>query len=98
VTTPDSDTGIAAALRTQDTFNREQVAWLMSQAARWGYENRVDEENANWPPEPVMTFGRWADQTDARSHADQAARVPRTGDHRGGPVDWETGAALQEAA
>lgn len=29
---------VAAALRDQQNFNRGQVAWLMSQAMRWGHD------------------------------------------------------------
>ncbi len=36
-------TSAADAVRHQQTFDREQVAWLMSQAQRWGYDNGWDE-------------------------------------------------------
>ncbi|MFF0378646.1 hypothetical protein [Actinoplanes missouriensis] len=71
------------ALNTQDTFDRAQVAWLMSQAMRWGYENRIAEENAAYPPEPVFILGRWFDQATERARADATARWPRPGDFRG---------------
>lgn len=59
---------IVDALRNQEAFTREQVAWLMSQAMRWGYENRdaedrgywagywtrVAEENSEWPDDTVL--------------------------------------------
>jgi len=68
------------------SFTREQVAWLMSTAMRWGYELRVDEENAAYPPQPVFQLGRWFDQATQRQQADRAATLPRPTDHRGGPV------------
>lgn len=36
-------TSAAEALRHQQTFDRQQVAWLMSQAQRWGYDVGFDE-------------------------------------------------------
>lgn len=46
---PGCNSPIAAALRTQETFTREQVAWLMSNAMRWGYELRDSEaEDDYW--------------------------------------------------
>jgi hypothetical protein len=35
-----------------------------------GYEIRVDEENAAYPPPKVMVFGRWYDQALEREKAD----------------------------
>lgn len=74
---------VAEALRTQHTFTRDQVAWLMATAMRWGYENRVAEENAAWPAPKIFTLGRWFDQATERAKADAAARLPRPGDFRG---------------
>lgn len=59
---------VADALRELRTFTREQVAWLMSTAMRWGYElrdeedrgyragywARVAEENSVWPDDTVL--------------------------------------------
>lgn len=70
------------------TFTAEQMAYLMSTAMRWGYEARVDEENAAYPPPPVFAFGRWFEQAKARAEAD--ARKPGPDAFQGGlppPVD-----------
>lgn len=69
------------------TLTRGQLAWLMATAQRWGYEVRVDEENASYPPPPLMVAGRWMDQADYRRRCDNAARMPRPDDYRGGPVE-----------
>ena len=75
-------------LNTAETFDRAQTAWLMSQAYRWGYEARdeedrgywagyqarVDEENAAYPPPKVCSFGRWYDQAVEREKADTETR------------------------
>ncbi|BAL87264.1 hypothetical protein AMIS_20440 [Actinoplanes missouriensis 431] len=93
---PDADR-VAQALRTQDSFDRAQAAWLIHAAFQSGYElgiteaggfhagyrARVDEENATWPPPKVFTLGRWYDQAAERAEADAAARLPRPGDFRG---------------
>lgn len=71
------------ALRAAQSFTREQVAYLMALAMRWGYENRVAEENDSYPPEPVFVLGRWYDQAAERQKADAAARLPRPGDFKG---------------
>ncbi len=80
-----SETGdtVAEALRTQETFTRDQATWLFQLGLRWGYEARVDEENADWPPPKVFTLGRWYDQAAERAKADAEAQLPRTGDFRG---------------
>jgi hypothetical protein len=94
---PISHPAVAQALRTLQTFTREQVAWLMSTAMRWGYELRVDEENAAYPPTPVFQLGRWFDQAEQRQKADADAKLPRLGDHPGGPAElW--GDSLEAAA
>ncbi len=36
-------TSAADALRHQQTFDREELAWLMAQAQRWGYDVGFDE-------------------------------------------------------
>ena len=74
---------IEHALRTQQTFTREQVAWLMAEAMRWGYETRVDEENASYPPQRVFTLGKWFDQATERRKADASAHLSRPGDFKG---------------
>ena len=96
--TPD----VAEALRTQQTFNRAQAAWLIALGYRWGYEARVDEENAGWPKPTVFCAGDVIDGIDQRAYrrqCDQAARLPRPGDHCGGPVpSWGDEPARQVAA
>jgi hypothetical protein len=79
---PDGDR-VAEALRTVETFTRDQAIWLFQLGLRWGYETRVDEENNAYPPPKVFTLGRWYDQATERAKADAAARLPRTGDYRG---------------
>jgi hypothetical protein len=79
---------VTNALLHQQTFDRAQVAWLMAQAYRWGYEARIDQENRNWPPATVFNLGRWYEQPFERQKADAAAPLSRPGDHKGGPVEW----------
>lgn len=84
---------VAEALGTQETFDRVQVAWLMSQAMRWGYESRVDEENSVWP-DTTLVFNagetiRAIDRRRLREALDAEARLPRAGGYRGGPVEWD---------
>jgi hypothetical protein len=44
-------TDLAAALADPaHEFTRDEVAELIATAVRWGYEARVDEENATYPP------------------------------------------------
>jgi hypothetical protein len=77
---------VAAALREQETFTREQVAWLMSNAMRWGYEARVDEESEAWPPPKLFFAGELicsAERQARRDEFDATARLPRTGDFKG---------------
>jgi hypothetical protein len=96
---------VAEALCTLETFTRKQVAWLMAQAQRWGYEARdaedrgfwagywarVAEENSAWPDDTVLFRHRdvvlGINQRAYRAECDQAARIPRIGDHPGGPVE-----------
>jgi hypothetical protein len=94
---PGPNDPVAEALRTQETFDRAQVAWLMSEAMRWGYElrdaedrgwlsgynARVAEENQAWPPAKAFTLGRWYDQSVERAKADATARLPRPTDFKG---------------
>jgi hypothetical protein len=39
-----------------------------------GYEARVDEENATYPPPRVLAFGRWYDQALERQKHDAETR------------------------
>jgi hypothetical protein len=66
---------IIAKLRDPDAlFTTSEVAYLMSRAGRWGYENRVDEENGAYPEPKVVAFGRWYDQALEREKADAETR------------------------
>lgn len=89
---------VVTALRDNTTFDRAQLAWLMAEAYRWGYEARVDEENGAWPPPKVFNLGKWFDQATERQRADNAARLPRPSDHRGGTVAWDEPDALRAVA
>ncbi len=83
---PSSEHPVAHALRTQDMFTRDQVAWLMAEAMRWGYERRVDEENAPWPADTYFVAGdlfRDLDRKAYREARDTAARLPRPDDFKG---------------
>ncbi len=95
--TPQSDPGsVAEALLRQQTFTRAQVAWLMAQAMRWGYENRVNEENAAYPPAPYFIAGKFitGEERQTRREAWYAsARLPRPGDFKGVGVPTEQAAA-----
>jgi hypothetical protein len=75
------------------TFTRDQVAWLMGEAARWaaeavedanptltwqagfdaGYRQAQAEENAAYPPAPIVIGTTWIDQVDRRRRADEEA-------------------------
>ena len=55
-----------------------------------GYWARVAEENSAWPDDTVLfqhrDVVRAANQRAYRAECDQAASLPRPGDHRGGAV------------
>ena len=107
---------VAEALRTLQTFTREQVAWLMQTATRWGYEQRdaedrgfwagywarVAEENSAWPDDTVLfrhrDVVRAINQRTYRDECDQAGRLPRLGDHPGGPVRWDESEDIRAVA
>lgn len=76
----------AHALGTQQTFTREQVAWLMAQAMRWGYENRINDEETAWPPDDYFIAGELIRDLDRKKRRDEwyaSARLPRRGDFQG---------------
>lgn len=59
----------------------------MATAGRWGYETRVDEENASYPPEPIFSAGRIITMAERRAARDAAYSAPVS--YLGGPVGWE---------
>lgn len=90
---------VADALRTQQTFDRAQVAWLMSAAQQWGYDvgyedGQRDELALACVAATYAYTGSFAGtareigKRDRRQEADATARLPRVGDHQGGPVEW----------
>jgi hypothetical protein len=70
------------------TFTRDQVAYLMGTAQRWGYEAREAEERDEWTAlqarPSVQVMGRWYDQAAYRAKADAVARLDRVSDFQGG--------------
>lgn len=64
-------------------FTRGEVAGLTAMAWRWGYEARVDEENARYPPPKIMSFGQWYEQALYRQECDRRARQPWATDDQG---------------
>lgn len=56
-------------------WTTDEIAELIATAFRWGYERRVDEENASYPPPKVISFGRWYDQAAERQRADDEVRA-----------------------
>lgn len=80
--TTDPDADLAAALADPaHQFTRDEVADLIAVAIRWGYEVRVDEENAAYPPagaELVFNAGehiRAVDRKRYREERDAAVRA-----------------------
>ncbi len=79
-------TPFETALLTEETFTRAQLADAMSMAYRWGYEARIDEEEAAWPPSDFLISGgliQGLDRKARRDEWDAAANLPRPGDFRG---------------
>lgn len=54
----------------------ERLIWTEAYLAGYdrGYQARVDEENAAYPPPKVLTFGRWYDQAAERQKHDAETR------------------------
>jgi hypothetical protein len=91
---PDPGTTLAAieAMRTQDTFTRDQVAYLIAVAYQVGRRHTLAEDLA----ETVACWDEHATpaQTRERRIAARIAAYERTSGpatYLGGPVDWETG-------
>jgi hypothetical protein len=72
-----TDESLADALTDPNhQFTRAEIAELIAAAFRWGYEHRVDEENATYPPPPIMFRGQWWDQAEERRRHDaETARL-----------------------
>jgi hypothetical protein len=83
---------IAALADPDATFDHDQVQWLIAEAMRLGqeigdeqgYQRRIDEENAGYPPPPLMFMGKWFDAAEYRKRWDAEAGKPRPNDHPGG--------------
>lgn len=98
---PDPGTTLAAveAMRTQHTFTREQLAYLIAVAYEIGRRQTLAEDLAE-------TIACWeqhdtpAQTRDARKAARLAAYDRAAGPVRyhGGPVDWETGVPVKTGA
>lgn len=87
---------VAEALRTQETFDRAQVAWLMATAQRWGFEAGYEEGRrdelmlasvaASYAHDGSSFDARVTEcdnrQRARRQESDAAARLPRPGDYR----------------
>ncbi|WP_157410837.1 hypothetical protein [Actinoplanes rectilineatus] len=93
---------VAAALLTQETFNRDQVAWLTRIFMGWGYDlgyedgQRDEHALANIAAMYTYTGSFSAEATmrgvkklNRRQAADAASRIPRIGAYTGGPVPWD---------
>jgi hypothetical protein len=90
---------VAKALREQQSFDRDQVAWLMSRAMSWGYDLGYEDGQRDElalatvaaayrhvGPFSAEATERSIKQRNLRRESDAAARLPRPGDYRGGPV------------
>jgi hypothetical protein len=94
---------VVAALRQNESFDRAQVAWLMSLAGRWGYDagyedGQRDERALAEIAAAYAHLGTFSGENTAREvkkaelrrEADEAACLPRLGDHPGGPAEpWD---------
>lgn len=87
---------VVVALRENDTFNRAQVAWLMSLAGRWGYDAGYEDgqrdeqalanvaaQYADRAPFDGRVTASAARKVAYRAECDAAARLPRPGDFKG---------------
>lgn len=105
-TTPSAGGILAAAdaLRgPQQTYTREQVAYLLRLAYDSGrtatYLDDLAQWHCTWADRPFLR--RTYEQRVADETADMAARAARQpwntlrGQHPGGPVDWETGRPIR---
>jgi hypothetical protein len=90
---------VVAALRQNESFDRAQVAWLMSLAGRWGYDAGYedglrDEQALASVASAYALLGTYSGENTAREvkkverrrESDEAARLPRLGDYLGGPL------------
>ena len=88
-TTTPADRLVAALADPDYLFTRDQLVFLMAEAARWARE----ADDSNWPREPVHVLGKWYDQAEYRQRCDAKARKPRPGDWPG----WKHGGRLPRA-
>lgn len=85
--------GLIAALKNQQHFTREQAAWLMSQAMRWGYEQRDDEDSGFWA-------GYWHRVAEENAEAREEQLVfnggatIRAGERQARREEWDAAASL----
>lgn len=91
---PDPGTTLAAteAMRTQDTFTRDQVAYLIAVAYQVGRQHTLTQDLA----ETIACWDEHATppQTREQRIAARMAHYERTSGparYHGGPVDWNTG-------
>jgi hypothetical protein len=83
------------ALRDEETFDRAQLAWLMAQAMRWGYDlgyerGQRDELGLATVAAAYAHTGSFTAENTAREvkkaayrrECDAAAKLPRPGDYR----------------
>lgn len=103
----DATARLVAALSDPDyVFNRDQLVHIMAAAMRWGeidalsyehgreagYQQRVAEENAAYPPEPMRVVTTAAQDAVLvhRSRTGVDSGLPRENDYMGGPVPaWD---------
>lgn len=95
---PGTTLAAVEAMRGQDTFTRDQVAYLVHLAYETGRLHGYAREMAD-------TVECWQDHLQPRATRaqrkaarDAVMRNPPTGTYTGGPVDWETGQPLRETA
>jgi hypothetical protein len=95
---PGTTLAAVEAMRSQDTFTRDQVAYLVHLAYETGrlhgYAGEMADTVECWQ-EHVQPRVTRAQRQAARA---AAMRNPPAGTYLGGPVDWETGTPLREGA
>lgn len=99
--TPGVTLAAVEALRIQQTFTREQVAYLMALAYESGRAQAAGEDLAEtiacWTEHPLPSLTREQRVAQRMAEMDRLARAQAAREgrpyrlHPGGPVDWETG-------